>query len=95
MGYHVVHLFCCTVKLNGFTTFLIATAAGLFFIVGLLRNLLGGVFHEYFEIFRRVPRDMQQACFPSGHLIALMACIFVLRLSARPLLALVDEAAYP
>ena len=36
------------------------------------------MFLEYLALVRRVPRAMQQACFPSVQLIAHMACMFCL-----------------
>ena len=86
MGYHVVHLFYCAVKLYSLTTFLTAARAGLFFVVWPLCGVLGGVFLEYFAIFCRVPGAMQQACFPSDQPIAGMAYIFCLALASTALL---------
>ena len=43
---HVVHLFCCAVKLDGLTTLFVASGAGFLFIVLLMRSVLGGLFLE-------------------------------------------------
>ena len=86
MGCHVVHLFCCAVNLDGLTAFSIANRAGFFFIVWLLYRVFGGVFLEYFALFRRVTGAMQQACFSSGRPIARMAYIFCLALASADLL---------
>ena len=72
MGCHVVNLFCCAVKLDGITKFLIYARVGLYFIVWLMCGVLDGLLLLYFSLFRRVPGDMQQACFSSSWLIARM-----------------------
>ena len=46
-----------------------------------LSGVLLGVFHEYFALFRRVPRYMHQACVCNGHPISWMACITCLALA--------------
>ena len=94
MSCHVVHLFCCAVKIDGIATFFVASGAGFSFIVWPLCGVLGGVLLQYSGLFRRVLGDMKQACFTSGRTIAWMACIFFLRLPARPVLGLVGEAVY-
>ena len=66
--------------------FFAATGAGLFFIVWTLCGILRGVLVEYFSLFRRVTRAMQQAFFSSGCPITRMACISCLALSSAALL---------
>ena len=59
---------------------------------------MGGVIYfllpEYFTLLHGVYRSIQQSL-PTGIHIARMACIFFLRLPARPFLGLVVEAASP
>ena len=95
MSYHAVNLFCCVVALDGLTTFFVALGEGFSFIVLQLCGVVSGLFLGYFALFCIVPRAIQQACFPSRRPISWMACIFVLRLPAWPVLGLVGKADSP
>ena len=88
MGLHGVDLLYCVFELYGFST-LVATGAGLFVLVWMLRGALLGVFFKDSTLFRGVPGSMQQACiFRTGRIITRMACIVSLALSVADLLGI-------
>ena len=85
MGYCGVNLLRLASELDGLIMLLSAATSG--FLVGPLSGVLFRVFLKYFEIFRRVPGAMQQAClFCTGCPIAWMACIVFLALASADLL---------
>ena len=61
-------------------------AAGAGFLVGPLRDLLFGVFHEKFALLRGFTRPKKQAYFITSQTIAWMTCIIFLSLSRAELL---------
>ena len=95
MTCHEVHLFCYTVELDGLTKFFIAARAGFSFILCPLCGVLDGLSLQYFALFRRVPGAMQQACFPSGRLIARLALVFFSRLPVWPVSGLSGQVDSP
>ena len=80
MGCNCDHFLRLFVELDSLTTNCFAAGEGFFVFVWPIYGVLIGLFLEYFTILYIFPGAMHEACFVTGRLISLMACMIFLAL---------------